>query len=107
MNPQDQLSQLVATTLYGFAAAGVRAGLKPADSLRLTAFGLIEAILGREATESLGLPYSTAARWRATLANIDADALEDEGALGVDFMNELLRLSPFRELRMQVVRDVD
>jgi hypothetical protein len=68
--------------MLGIVATMVHAGVTPNNALRFAAFQTIESTLGREAIESLGLPASTARRWRIEmrkiLADVDADALPDE-----------------------------
>jgi hypothetical protein len=100
--PSSELEKVIAVAVYSFARAGVEAGLTPASALRLTAFTMIESVLGREATKSLGLPYSTGARWRAELASVDSSSL-DEASPPVEMLNDVLGLLGLRDLR--VVRE--
>lgn len=95
------LDRLIATALYSFARAAVAAGMEPASALRVTAFAVIESSLGREATRSLGLSRSTAARWRAELAAMTDPEEVVTPELSADLLTEVLGFAGFPDLRVQ------
>lgn len=99
MNTDHAVEQLIAGALYGFVRGAVDVGVNPAKAMTLAAFGIIEGTLGREATNNLGVPRSTAARWRTDLAEIgEASAAVDEAELVKKVADEMHRLV-FPELR--------
>lgn len=101
MNETPDLDRLIATALWSFARAAVAAGLEPAAALRLSSFAVIESSLGREATRGLGLPESTARRWRAELANMTDPEEVVTPDLSADLLTEVLGFSGFPDLRVQ------
>lgn len=101
MSTTPDIDRLIATALYSFSRAAVAGGLDPAAALRLTSFAVIESTLGRDATRSLGLPESTARRWRAELAKMsDLDELVSPD-LSADLLTEVLGFAGFPDLRVQ------
>ncbi len=72
---QDEaVAQIVGGVVYGATAALVEGGLSPAAALRIVGYVLVEATLGREAVRALGVPESTARRWRVFLRDALAEA---------------------------------
>jgi len=98
--PNNDLETLVATALYGFVRAAVSAGMDPAQALRLSAFAVIESSLGRDPIRSLGLPRSTAARWRREL--VAAASGEVPEGIETDLIYEVLGFAGFPDLRVSV-----
>lgn len=95
------IDTLIGSAVYSFAKALIATGTEPATALRLTAFGMIDGILGREVTRTLGVPRSTMARWRQELAAAAEGADDvDELAITAEAMNALLPALGFRDLRM-------
>ena len=69
MTPEQEraVAQVLGGGVFGAAQAMVQAGVRPAVALRLVGLVILEGTLGEEATAELGLPRSTAYRWRAEL----------------------------------------
>lgn len=87
---QSQMERVVAGALVGVVRALVMAGETPSNAFRLAAFVVIEGTFGREVVAELGVPYSTAARWRATLRDLDVSRLPED--VPVEVINDMLPL---------------
>lgn len=92
------MERAVGAALLGFVKAAIVAGMTPANALRVCAFAMIEASLGREATATLGVPESTARRWRLQLAELDGSKLPTD--VPEEFLNKLLPVLGFPDLRL-------
>lgn len=87
----DQIEKMLGGALYGVCRMLVDAGVRPAAALRLVGLLMIEGALGPRAIEQLGVPKSTANRWRAELAEAaQAADLPDDPTTEV--LNEILPL---------------
>lgn len=100
---QGSLDTLIASAVYAFVRAAVTAGMEPTRAVNLAAFGIIEGTLGRDAIRSLGIPRPTVSRWRRELAALaESDSVEklDDPDAELAFVNEMLPMLGFRDLRI-------
>lgn len=96
----EQIEKWFAAGMLGIVQALMAAGATPNSALRLAAFVAIEGTFGREVTEgSLGLPRSTAARWRAEIAALNGKALPDD--VPVDLVNRMLPMLGLDGIRLE------
>ena len=96
----EQIEQWFAAGMLGIVQALMAAGASPNSALRLAAFVAIEGKFGREVTEgALGLPRSTAARWRAEIAALDGQALPED--VPVELVNQVLPLLGLSGIRVE------
>lgn len=74
MNPEDiqnmtddEIKGLVGSTIYAGVRALVDQGMSAQMALRLVAAQYVTAAMGPKALEDMGVPFSTAKRWRLQL----------------------------------------
>jgi hypothetical protein len=63
----DEMVALIGSALYGGVRPLVDLGMTPQMALRLVAARYITEVMGDKALEDMGVPWSTAKRWRATV----------------------------------------
>lgn len=63
----DQLAELVGSVLYAAVRGLVDQGMSAQMALRLVAAQYVTAAMGPKALEDMGVPLSTAKRWRLQL----------------------------------------
>lgn len=63
----DDLATLVGSALYGSVRGLVDQGMSAQMALRLVAAQYVTAAMGPKALEEMGVPFSTAKRWRLQL----------------------------------------
>jgi ketol-acid reductoisomerase len=63
----DELTGLVGATIYAGVRALVDQGMSPQMALRVVAAAYVTEALGPKALEDMGVPLSTAKRWRVQL----------------------------------------
>jgi hypothetical protein len=63
----EQLAEIVGLTLYAGVRPLVDNGMTAQMALRLVSATYVSEALGRKALEEMGVPPSTARRWRTTL----------------------------------------
>lgn len=63
----DEMVALIGSALYGGVRPLVDLGMTPQMALRLVAAQYITEVMGHKALEEMGVPWSTAKRWRATV----------------------------------------
>jgi hypothetical protein len=64
---EDELVAVIGSALYGGVRPLVDQGMTPQMALRLVSATYITEVMGHKALEDMGIPWSTAKRWRATM----------------------------------------
>lgn len=108
---EEMMAKAIGASLLGVVRLLVDAGMTPTDSMRLATFFVIEEALGREATNGIGIPRQTAARWRREIAAAaqteKAQELVRDEDYELEALNGLLPLIGLRDLRMVRTGDPD
>lgn len=101
---EEMMAKAIGASLLGVVRLLVDAGMTPTDSMRLATFFVIEEALGREATNGIGIPRQTAARWRREIAAAAkterAQELVNDPDYELEALNGLLPMIGLRDLRM-------
>lgn len=96
----EVIEKALGAVLSGVVGSMIQKGWEPQRAFKLAAFVAIEGSLGKDAVIALGLPESTARRWRAQIRELKLIEV-DERDLQAQILSQMLPLfgAPGLEVR--------